>query len=66
MQDTGFGNVLPTGEGLFAFSTMDEILSAVDQINSNYERHCQVASEIARQYLSYDVVLPRLLDQALA
>jgi hypothetical protein len=66
MQDTGFSNVLPTGQGLFAFSTMDEILSAVDQINSNYERHCQAASEIARQYLSYDVVLPRLLDQALA
>jgi len=64
MQDTGFSNVLPTGEGLFAFSTMDEILSAVDQINSNYERHCHSATEIARRYLSYEVVLPALLDQA--
>ena len=26
-QDTGFSNVFPTGEGLFAFSTMDEILA---------------------------------------
>jgi hypothetical protein len=66
MQDTGFSNVLPTGEGLFAFSTMDEALGAVDRIQSNYERHRRAASEIARQYLSYDVVLPRLLDQALA
>lgn len=24
-QDTGFGNILPTGEGLFAFNTMEEI-----------------------------------------
>ena len=24
-QDTGFGTVLPTGEGLFAFNTMDEV-----------------------------------------
>jgi hypothetical protein len=64
MQDTGFSNVLPTGEGLFAFSNMDEILAAVDRINSDYERHCRAASEIARQYFNYDVVLPRLLDQA--
>src|SRR5262249_9580750 len=27
-QDTGFGNALPLGEGLFAFSTMDDILHA--------------------------------------
>jgi hypothetical protein len=45
---------------------MDEILAAVDRINSNYERHCRAASEIARRYLSYDVVLPALLDQALS
>ena len=38
-QDTGFGNVLPTGEGLFAFSTMDDVVAAVDEINGDYERH---------------------------
>jgi hypothetical protein len=27
-QETGFSNILPTGEGLFAFSTMEEILAA--------------------------------------
>src|SRR5262249_12877526 len=27
-QDTGFGSYLPTGAGLFSFSTMDDILSA--------------------------------------
>jgi hypothetical protein len=61
-QETGFCNVLPTGEGLFGFSTMDEILGAVDKINSNYERHCQAAYEIAQEYFSYEVVLNRLLD----
>ena len=34
-QETGFANILPTGEGLFAFSTMDEIVDAIDRINSN-------------------------------
>src|SRR6185436_5054435 len=27
-QSTGFENVLPTGEGLFAFRTMDDVLAA--------------------------------------
>lgn len=62
-QDTGFSNVFPTGEGLFAFSTMDEILAAVEAINSDYERHCRAAEEIAREYFSHDVVLGRLLEE---
>src|SRR6185437_1949530 len=40
-QETGFSNVLPTGRGLFGFKTMDDILSAVDRINSDYEGHCR-------------------------
>jgi hypothetical protein len=31
-QDTGFGRVLPTGEGLFAFNNMEEIVAAFDTI----------------------------------
>ena len=60
-QDTGFSNVFPTGEGLFAFSTMEEILAAVEAINSDYERHSRAAEEIAREYFAHDVVLGRLL-----
>jgi len=60
-QDTGFSNVFPTGEGLFGFSSMDEILAAVDAINSDYPRHSRAAEEIAREYFAHDVVLSRLL-----
>jgi hypothetical protein len=60
-QETGFSNVLPTGQGLFAFSTMEDVLSAVEEINSDYERHCRAAAELAREYFNYDVVLKRLL-----
>jgi len=62
-QETGFGNILPTGEGLFGFSTMDEIEQAVDSINSDYQRHSRAAYEIAREYFSYDVVLKQLLAE---
>jgi hypothetical protein len=62
-QDTGFGNVLPTGRGLFAFSTMDDILAAVDAVNSDYELHRRAASELAREYFNYDVVLPGMLSE---
>jgi GT2 family glycosyltransferase len=62
-QDTGFSNVFPTGEGLFAFSTMDEILAAIEAINSDYARHSRAAEEIAREYFAHDVVLGRILEE---
>lgn len=61
-QETGFSNILPTGEGLFAFSTRQDILEAVDTINADYQRHRRAALDIAREYFSYDVVLPQLLQ----
>ena len=60
-QETGFCNALPTGRGLFGYSTMDDILSAVDAVNSDYELHCRAAAEIAREYFNYDVVLKQLM-----
>jgi len=60
-QDTGFGSYLPTGEGLFSFTSMEGILDAVDRINSDPVKHGRAAREIARAFLSYEVVLPQLL-----
>jgi hypothetical protein len=62
-QETGFSNVYPTGKGLFAFSTMEELIAAVETINSDYEKHCRAAKDIAREYLSHDVVLGRMLAE---
>jgi hypothetical protein len=63
-QETGFSNHLPTGEGLCAFSTVEEAADAVERINADYPRHRRAALEIAREYFSYDVVLPRMLAEA--
>lgn len=63
-EDTGFGKFVPTGEGLFAFSNMNEALAAIDTIESNYEQHCAAARDIAYEYLAAEKVLHRLLVQA--
>jgi hypothetical protein len=60
-QDTGFGSVLPTGEGLFAFSTMDEALASIEAVNGDYRRHCQAARGVARDYFEASAVAKRLL-----
>lgn len=61
-QDTGFGTVLPTGEGLFAFNTMDDILTAFEAIRSDPVRHQRAAQAIAEEYFRAETVLSRLLD----
>ena len=61
-QDTGFDCTLPTGEGLFAFNTIDEIISAFDAINSDYKKHSQAARQIAEEYFKAETVLQKLLN----
>ena len=61
-QDTGFGTVLPTGEGLFAFATLDEAVAAVEEVERAYERHSRGARAIAEEYFRAETVLARLLQ----
>jgi len=63
-QDTGFGEHLPTGEGLFAVSDVEEAAEAVERVNADYERHARAAEEIAREHFDSDRVLRDLLDRA--
>jgi hypothetical protein len=60
-QDTGFGSVLPTGEGLFAFNTTEDIVAAVEAVNADYPRHSRAARDIAGAYFRAETVLARLL-----
>ena len=62
-QDTGFGESLPTGRGLFAFTDLESALAALDTIESDHGAACRAAAEIAREYFDYRVVLTRLLAQ---
>jgi ATP-binding cassette subfamily B protein len=62
LQDTGFGAALPTGEGLFAFGDVDEANAALEAVQADPEHHRRAAREIAREYLSHDVVLGDMLE----
>jgi len=62
-QDTAFSRVLPTGEGLFAFRTGDDVLGAIDAIDTDYERHSRAARAIAQEYFRAETVLAKVLDQ---
>lgn len=60
-QDTGFSAALPTGEGLFAFRTLDEAVAAVEAIEADYERHCRAARAIAEAHFEAGLVGRRFL-----
>jgi hypothetical protein len=63
-QDTGFGNVLPTGRGLFAFRTTEDVLAAVDTLAAGYEGHSRAAREIAAEYFAAERVVASLAERA--
>ena len=63
-QDTGFGKFIPTGRGLFAFTTMDDVLAAIDAIESDYDSHCRAAREIATEYFGAERVVASLMARA--
>ena len=62
-QDTAFGNTLPIGLGLHAFTSLDDLAAAIESINADYPRHCRAAKEIARDFFSHEVVLGAILDE---
>lgn len=66
VQDTGFGGVLPTGEGLLPFHTIEEAAAAIREVEGNYDRHSKAARAIAENYFDSAKVLDRLLEEAMS
>jgi GT2 family glycosyltransferase len=61
-QDTGFGAALPTGEGLFAFTGLDDAAAAVEEVERAPARHRAAAAAIAREHFEAATVLGEMLD----
>jgi hypothetical protein len=60
-QETGFSNVLPTGEGLFGFRELTDIVAAFDEIESRPEHHRSRARRIAEERFRAEDVLAALM-----
>jgi len=63
-QETGFSKFIPSGRGLFGFRAMEDILAAVDAIESDYAGHCCAAAELAQEYFAAEKVVGSLLERA--
>jgi hypothetical protein len=63
-QETGFSKFLPSGKGLFGFNTTEDILRAVDAIETDYQGQCRAAAEVAREYFAAEKVLASLMARA--
>jgi hypothetical protein len=60
-QDTAFGKFVPTGEGLFAFHGLEDIVAALESVNGDYARHARAARTLAEGYFRAEPLLATLL-----
>jgi hypothetical protein len=65
VQDTGFGAVLPVGEGLLTFTSLEQAVAGIRDVEANYASHAKAARAIAEAYFDSDKILARLIAQAL-
>jgi hypothetical protein len=63
-QETGFSKTLPSGKGLFGFRTMEDILAALETIESDYPGNCRAARDIAAEYFAAEKVVGSLMARA--
>jgi len=63
MQDTGWSEHLPCGEGLFAVRSAEEAAAALEAIERDFARHARRAREIAEEHLDAETQLGRLVGE---
>ena len=66
VQDTGWSAHLPAGPGLVPFSTVEEAVEGIEQLERDYARHAARAGEIAQECFDAARVLPPFLERACA
>ncbi|MGC1480131.1 MAG: hypothetical protein WA771_06485 [Chthoniobacterales bacterium] len=62
VQDTGWTEHLPAGEGILSFTTLEESVGAIEKITADYERHCVAARKFAEKHLDAKKVCAALLE----
>jgi hypothetical protein len=65
VQDTGFGGVIPVGEGVLTFKDLPGAAAAIRKVEADYSRHADAARATAERYFDSNKVLSQLIDQAM-
>jgi hypothetical protein len=64
VQDTGFSQTLPVGDGLVPFRTLGDAIAGAADIAARYPEHAAAARRIAESHFDADRVLARFCDEA--
>jgi hypothetical protein len=62
VQDTGWTDWLPTGDGLLPFTTMDEAVAGLEEARGNLPRHAAGARRIVEEHFEAGAVCADLLE----
>jgi hypothetical protein len=65
VENTGFDRVLPVGEGILPFRSIEEAVAAIEEVKSNYIRHSAAARDIAATWFDSAKVLTMLIERAM-
>ena len=66
VQDTGFSDFLPVGEGVLAYTDAEGALAGIEAVRADWGRQSAAALKFAREHFNAREVLARLLEEALA
>jgi hypothetical protein len=64
LQDTGWSQIIPAGEGLHAFTNLEEAVAGVEAVAGDFTRHSQAARRLAEDWFDARKVLAALLEAA--
>jgi hypothetical protein len=64
IQDTGFSRILPVGEGLVAFTTLEEAVAGANDLVARHEEHSAAARRIAAEHFAAPTVLAAFCERA--
>jgi hypothetical protein len=63
VQHTGPSKFLPEAEGLFRFRSIEEAVRALGTVESDYERQCRFARQLAEEYFDARKVVGSVLER---
>ena len=64
MEETGVSDCLPSCSGLVTFSSFEEAVAMLEEVESHYDHHARAARSAAESIFATNVVLPGFLEAA--